>query len=106
MFQTVHTGPTPYARRIEPVTSHEAALIIQDHLTKIQRNVLTFARKRGQVGFMLIELENYFDDHGSTYRTRCSALVRAGKIINTGQCDRCPGDKRRRTVWAIAPKKR
>lgn len=91
----------PRARRSDPITSHEAGEAIERHMTRIQRNVLFWADRMGPAGFIDPELENNFQDFGSTHRTRRRELVDQGFIRDSGQTRLLPNHERRFIVWMI-----
>lgn len=94
-------------RANDPDTSREAAVAIASKRTRIQAEVLAFARAAGGLGFTDFALCCHFEDLGSTYRTRRAELTRAGEIVDSGH--RSLSDNgRRMIVWIhkdFAPKK-
>lgn len=102
MAGTHGDGPRARARRTDPVTSHDAADGVTPHLSVLQRQVLGWAvRQVG--GFIDPELQDFFDNPGSTHRTRRCELVDLGLIKPVGV--RAYEDKKFGfTVWAATPK--
>lgn len=93
---------TAHARRFDPSTSHRAAKAVTPEITRIQQQVMWFARKRGVLGFTDTDLEEAMQDHGSTFRTRRRELTDKGLIRDSGQRHRAVGDARERIVWIVA----
>ena len=93
---------TAHARRTDPTTSHEAAAVVTPELTRIQQNVLAFARRMKPLGFTDLVMERQLQDSRSTLRSRRAELVTKGLIVDTGQRDRAPDDARSRIVWCAA----
>lgn len=96
-------GDTPYqpqtlARRTDPHTSHRAAELIAPKIKPLQQKVLAVLRLNDD-GLTDYEIEDYYRDHGSTYRTRRAELVDLGIVIDTGKTRIIKG--RARKVWAI-----
>lgn len=88
-----------FARRTDPGTSWEAARETTKRLRKLHKEVLQFAFERGARGFTDVDLGEFFDCQGSTYRTRRSELTARGYITDTGA--RIGSKGRRHIVWAI-----
>ena len=73
-----------YARATDPSTSWEAAdSLSDDHVRRVRDQVHKYALRCGTRGFTDKELEAYFNDFGSTYRTRRAELSAAGIIVAT-----------------------
>lgn len=82
-------------RKSDPVTSRMAAATVLPKLTKIQSEILAWARGRT---FTDLDLVAAFPNLGpSTLRTRRSELRDAGLILDTGLFEVHSG--RRHTVW-------
>lgn len=89
------------ARRADPETSFEAAHSVSDRVSKLQADVLAFAKRAGREGFTDVELNSHFHHTGSTYRTRRSELTEAGKIVDS-TIRRTYNSGRRHIVWCLA----
>jgi hypothetical protein len=79
-------------------TSIEAAKLIHPNLGALQLQVLEYAIKCGPYGFTDQDLGDYFDNHGSTYRSRRSELTTDGIIIHSGARNRLKSG-RQAVVW-------
>jgi len=84
------------ARRTDPHTSHEAAEKIVPKLTKLRQKVYDRLRQ-AKFGMTDYELETWFGEHNSTYRTRRSELTEMGLVEDTGETRIIKG--RARKVW-------
>lgn len=83
-----------YARATDPSTSWEAAdSLSDDHVARVRDQVHKYALKCGTHGFTDKELETYFDDFGSTYRTRRAELSAMGIIVATDSKRRTPSGR-------------
>tara|TARA_R110000824_G_scaffold2028_3_gene9844 strand:+ start:265 stop:579 length:315 start_codon:yes stop_codon:yes gene_type:complete len=83
-----------YARTTDPSTSWEAAdSLSKDHVARVREQVQAYALHCGTRGFTDKELEAYFDDFGSTYRTRRSELSAAGVIVATDTKRKTPSGR-------------
>jgi hypothetical protein len=83
-----------YARASDPSTSWEAAdSLSSDHVARVREQVRAYALHAGTRGFTDKELEAYFDDYGSTYRTRRSELSAAGVIVATNTKRKTPSGR-------------
>jgi len=80
-------------RRTDPVTSRQAAEGVMDKITDIQQKVLDYALDRGSLGFTDEQMNNYFQTHKSTYRSRRAELVKKGLIVDAGTT------RDKMTVW-------
>lgn len=95
------------ARANDPDTSHEAAeAITAQGLRKLQVDVLGYAFKRGDEGFTDFEMQEYFDDQGSTHRARRSELRDFLLVEDSGERRKKGGKGRNFTVWRITEKGR
>jgi hypothetical protein len=54
----------------------------------------------GTQGFTDVDMCSYFQNNGSTYRTRRSELVDKGLIVDTGERMTLPS-KRRAIIWML-----
>jgi hypothetical protein len=90
-----------HARRCDPDTSHAAAADITPSLRELQAAVLAYAFERGSQGFTDPALNEHFDTHSSTYRTRRAELVDYGLIADTGERLKMGGKGRAHAVWRI-----
>ena len=88
-------------RKTDPETSLEAAKSVSDRVSQLQQEVLAYATKSGPDGFTDIEMNFHFRHTGSTYRTRRSELVDAGKIVDSTK-KRTYSGGRRHIVWCLA----
>lgn len=88
-------------RKTDPETSLEAAKSVSDRVSQLQQEVLAYATKVGPDGFTDIEMNFHFRHTGSTYRTRRSELVEAGKIVDSTNRRTYSGG-RRHIVWCLA----
>ena len=79
-------------------TSVEAAKLIHPSLTVLQLMVLQYAIERGSDGFTDQDLCDYYNNHGSTYRSRRSELTADGIIVHSGQTSRLKSG-RSAVVW-------
>lgn len=90
---------TPRARKGDPGTSHEAAALAALGVRKVQAAVLKFAAQCEPEGFTDVEMNDFFDDRGSSHRTRRSELVAKGLIEDSGK--RKGEQGRRHIVWRL-----
>jgi len=81
-------------------TSIEAAKSIMLALPNIEAAVYEYAAMRGSKGFTDDEMNEHFQTHKSTYRTRRSSLVEKGLIEDSGIRVKGP-NSRNMTVWRI-----
>ena len=81
-------------------TSVEAAKSIMLALPNIEAAVYEYAAMRGSKGFTDDEMNEHFQTHKSTYRTRRSSLVEKGLIEDSGIRVKGP-NSRNMTVWRI-----
>lgn len=89
-------------RSTDPDTSLEAAESISPRLRALQGLVLDYAASQPD-GFTDIDMNQHFDTHASTYRTRRSELVERGYIKDSGE-RRAYGEDgkgRRHIIWQI-----
>ncbi|MCP4743224.1 MAG: hypothetical protein GY871_13525 [Actinomycetales bacterium] len=102
----IYSNTTPRARNTDPTTSHQAAAsVAPDTLTRTQALILEALRAHGpltdeQLCQRIAQVERkYLAVSG--IRTRRSELVKAGRVIDTG--DRQPMlSGRPAIVWGIA----
>jgi hypothetical protein len=90
--------PHTRARPGDPDTSHAAARRIQHTMTDVQIQVLTYFRSIYPRAITDLDLQSYFNDDKSTYRTRRSELVAMGLIVDT--LERRHQDGSNRVLWA------
>ncbi len=90
------------ARSSDPPTSFKAAAEILSKLNELQRVVYEAYEDVYPYGMTNLDLENKFNNHKSTYRTRTSELVGMGLLIDTGRIKFQEG--KNRVVWALKPK--
>jgi hypothetical protein len=89
-----------HARRTDPSTSHEAAVVATQGIERQRRLVEAFARVRGERGFMDVELEDAHPlESDSGLRTRRSELAARNIVLDSGRRDRHGDSARRRIVW-------
>lgn len=84
-------------RHRDPDTSREAAGAVALELSRIQNEVLAYARGKGFAGFTDKDLVRHFDDDGSTYRSRRAELVERGLLMDSG--NRRLIGRRRHVIW-------
>ncbi|MDP9424018.1 MAG: hypothetical protein M3Q19_14515 [Pseudomonadota bacterium] len=89
-----------HARRCDPDTSHAAAADVTPSLRELQAIVLAYAFSRGSQGFTDPAMNEHFDTHTSTYRTRRAELVDYGLVADTGERLKM-GKGRTHCVWRI-----
>lgn len=77
-------------------------IISESGLTLYQRDVLRYARRRGQRGFTDVELSRNATTAGSTYRTRRNELTTLRLIVDTGRVKMHLPSARKHRIWAIA----
>jgi hypothetical protein len=87
-------------RRDAKDTSVEAAKSIMLALPNIEGAVYEYAAMQGSKGFTDDQMNEYFQTHKSTYRTRRSSLVEKGFIEDSGIRVKGPNG-RNMTVWRI-----
>ncbi len=95
--QTGLFEPHTRARPGDPDTSHAAAGRIQHRMTDIQIKVLSYFLSIWPRAITDLDLQSYFNDHKSTYRTRRSELVAMGLIVDT--LERRYQDGSNRVLW-------
>lgn len=93
--------PFTRARPGDPDTSHVAAERIAHRLNVLQRKVLLYFRLIYPRSITDLDLQSYFGNHGSTYRTRRAELTELGLITDTGK--RRWQDGSHRVLWAESP---
>jgi hypothetical protein len=86
-------------RRESRATSIEAAESIVPALNALQDAVLAYAKLR-PTGFTDDEMNRYFLNYGSTYRTRRAELTAKNLIVDSGKLARLPSG-RNATVWIL-----
>lgn len=75
----------PMARRMDPDTSHEAAAVVQPHVSRVQQLVLDVFIKRGPMTARAAERLPEFSQYGfSTIRKRISEMHRQGQLVEIG----------------------
>jgi hypothetical protein len=84
-------------RRDSMDTSIAAAASVYPNLRRLQLEVLLFAKHRPN-GFTDEQINEFFETHRSTYRTRRSELVDMGFIIDSGR-RWLMTNGRKATVW-------
>lgn len=89
------------ARPSDPDTSHAIAERIQYRLTGLRIKVLAYFRSIYPQSITDLDLQAYFDNHGSTYRTRRAELTEMGLIRDTG-LRRWQADAHR-VLWVATP---
>jgi hypothetical protein len=94
--------PEAHARPHDPDTSHDAAKSLSPRLRQLQALVLDYAASQPD-GFTDVDMNQHFDTHASTYRTRRSELVEQGYIRDSGerQAYGANGTGRRHVIWQI-----
>jgi hypothetical protein len=85
-------------RTDDPATSVEAAYSMFPWLTDLQKMVIDYAIQRGTLGFTDHDLCDYYDNHGSTFRSRRSELAHHGVIVHSGATQRLESG-RNAVVW-------
>jgi len=83
-------------RHTDPDTSR--IYLSADRTTQIQRDILNYMR-RYPGGVTDMDIQNFFGNHGATYRTRRKELVDKGLITDSGIRMRQEG--RRRILWVL-----
>jgi hypothetical protein len=81
----------------DPDTSFEAAGKVMPHLPEIEAKVGALLLEMYPDGPTLWEVEEYFGDHGSTYRSRVPELVDMGLVCDSGRRKHIAGSNR--VVW-------
>jgi|ERR1700748_329973 len=87
-------GPRHLYRRNDPDTSRLAAGKIG--ISDIQERVLVFL-KNCPSGATDYDIQQHFDDHSSTFRTRRAELVNLGRVRDSGHRKLQNGSKR--IIW-------
>ena len=90
-----------HACKSDPDTSHTAADEVTPRIRELQAAVLGFAADRGMKGFIDPELNDHFQVHSSTYRTRRAELVGMGLIEDSGERVSIGGAGRKHALWRI-----
>lgn len=90
------------ARGTDPDTSFEAAEAVFPKINRIQLEVLTHFRSIYPRAITDYDLQQHFDNHMSTYRTRRSELTAMCLIVDSGQRKFQAG--RNRILWVAALK--
>lgn len=91
------------SRRGDRDTSREAGNAASRRATETQMAVLEYAVSMGENGFTDRDLAHFFDNAGSTYRTRRSELTAKGHIVDTGLTRTYEDSARRHTIWKFKP---
>lgn len=88
------------ARTDDPATSHAAAARIVGTLREKQARVFTLLKVHRE-GLTNWEIEDFLGDHGATWRTRTSELVRLGLVTDSGRTRIITKSKsnHQRVVW-------
>lgn len=88
------------ARTDDPATSHAAAAHIVGTLREKQARVFALLKAHRE-GLTNWEIEDFMGDHGATWRTRTSELVRLGLVTDSGRTRIIAksGTNYQRTVW-------
>jgi hypothetical protein len=84
-------------RKTDPETSRNR--LSADRITRIQQDILTYVL-RYPGGVTDLDIQNHFNDQGSTYRTRRAELVKGGLLKDSGARMRQNG--RLRVLWVAA----
>lgn len=92
---------TARARWSDPDTSRMAAAEVTPSLRELQAIVLAYAFECASAGFTDPAMNEHFDTHSSTYRTRRSELVDYGLVADTGERLKAGGKGRPHCVWRI-----
>lgn len=79
-------------------TSIMAAQQIVPLISEFKKKVMIYAMMRGFNGFCDAEMNQFFGEIGSSYRTRRAELTREGIIINSGRT-RTYGSNRQHIIW-------
>jgi hypothetical protein len=87
----------PRFRKTDPETSHNK--LSAERITRIQQDILTYVL-RYPGGVTDLDLQNHFNDQGSTYRTRRAELVKGRFLKDSGAQMRQNG--RLRVLWVAA----
>lgn len=66
-------------------TSIMAARQIVPMITEFKKRVIAYAMSKGHEGFCDAEMNNFFGEINSSYRTRRADLTRDGIILNSGR---------------------
>ena len=93
--------PRAVARRDDLDTSHLAAEDITPRIRILQAAVLSFAASCRPFGFTDPAMNDHFDTHSSTYRTRRAELVVLGLIEDSGERVCIGPSGRKHAVWRI-----
>ena len=93
--------PRAVARRGDLETSHLAAEDITPRIRILQAAVLSFAASCRPFGFTDPAMNNHFETHSSTYRTRRAELVGMGMIEDSGERICIGVSGRKHAVWRI-----
>jgi hypothetical protein len=82
------------SRRSDPETSRNR--LSADRITRIQQDILNYV-SRYPGGVTDLDIQTFFNDQGSTYRTRRAELTERGLLKDSGERMRQQG--RRRVLW-------
>ena len=93
--------PRAVARRDDLDTSHLAAEDITPRIRILQAAVLSFAASCRPFGFTDPAMNDHFETHSSTYRTRRAELVAMGLIEDSGDRACIGASGRKHAVWRI-----
>jgi hypothetical protein len=79
-------------------TSIMAAQQIVPLISEFKKRVVAYAMSMGFKGFCDAEMNQFFGEIGSSYRTRRAELTREGLIVNSGRT-RTYGSNRQHIIW-------
>ena len=96
-----HDHVAAFARIGDPDTSHLAAEDITPRIRILQAAVLSFAASCRPFGFTDPAMNNHFETHSSSYRTRRAELVGMGMIEDSGERVCIGASGRKHAVWRI-----
>jgi hypothetical protein len=102
-FDRERANVVAFARNSDPDTSHQAAESITPRIRQLQVAVLAFASTCPD-GFTDPLMNDHFQTHSSTYRTRRSELVDLGMIEDTGNRLTLGPKGRKHALWRITAK--
>ena len=101
-----HDHVAAFARIGDPDTSHLAAEDITPRIRILQAAVLSFAASCRPFGFTDPAMNDHFDTHSSTYRTRRAELVTMGMIEDSGERVCIGASGRKHAIWRITDRGR
>lgn len=107
MTDLVDLANAARSRAGAPDTSREAAAAITEQgLRPIQLSILRYAASRGAEGFTDFEMQDHFEDQGSTHRARRSELRDFLLVEDSGDRRKRGPKGRNFIVWRITEKGR